>query len=448
MRLKVFASLAASTLLLLSGFVGQGLDERLQSALSRAGVTALDPGPTPPEGRVTLGRALFFDKILSGNKDTACATCHHPGFHTSDGLSLSIGTGGRGMGPSRSMGAGRQRIPRNSTDLFNRGLPEWRSMFWDGRVLTVDGGFLSTARELLPAGLDSALAVQAMFPVTSRDEMLGFVGDRDVLGERNEPALLDEDDLPAIWDALMQRLLAIPEYVDLFEAAYPGVAVEDLGFQHAANAIAGFEISEWTLLGSPWDRYLGGEREALAESAKRGALLFYGRARCAECHAGNLLTDQAFHNIGVPQLGPGKGVNAPLDLGHYYLSGNEADRFAFRTPPLRNVAVTGPWMHNGAYTQLEDAVRHHLNPGYALQHYDAGQLEPDLQATYWHGEKIHEFVLATLDPLVAEPIELTDQETAELMAFLDALTDKDGLADRATIPDSVPSGLPVDRVGQ
>jgi cytochrome c peroxidase len=450
MRTRNIASLGFGTLLVLLLLIGFSrsrptLDERLQRALEHSGVGALEPGPAPAAAKVALGRALFFDKILSGNKDISCATCHHPRLHTGDGLSLSIGTGGSGFGSAREMGGGRGRIPRNSTEIFNRGSPEWRSLFWDGRVSgSAEEGFLSFAGDLLPEGLEGVLAVQAIFPVTSRHEMRGLVGDRDVFGETNELALLDDDEYGAIWKALTARLLKIPEYARLFEAAYPGVAPEELGFQHAANAIAAFEIEAWTLLDSPWDRYLGGDRGALTTAAKRGALLFYGKAGCGACHSGDLLTDQEHHNIGVPQLGPGKGVNAPLDLGRYYLSGEEADSFAFRTPPLRNVALTGPWMHNGAYARLEDAVRHHLNPPYALRSYDASRLERELQASHWHAEEIKSLILATLDPLVAEPLELSTGEVADLMVFLEALTDPQALDLDADIPEAVPSGLPVE----
>ena len=172
-------------------------------------------------------------------------------------------------------------------------------MFWDSRVSVIAGTrFNSPARGQLPSGLDSVLAAQAMFPITSRDEMRGHVGEEDIFGNENELALVDDADFRGIWSAIMQRLLAIPEYVDLFQAAYPDVATEDLGFQHAANAIAAFEIDAFTLTDSPYDRYIRGNGDALSESAQRGAMLFFGKAGCANCHSGNLLTDQQHHNIG------------------------------------------------------------------------------------------------------------------------------------------------------
>jgi cytochrome c peroxidase len=238
----------------------------------------------------------------------------------------------------------------------------------------------------------------------------------------------------------MNRLLNIPQYRQLFGAAYPDIPVERLRFQHAANAIAAYEMNFFTYIDSPWDRFLAGESDALSTEAKRGAELFYGEAGCSQCHNGSLLTDQKFHNIGVPQIGPGKGDEAPLDYGRGRETGDSADRFAFRTPPLRNVTLTGPWMHNGAYTTLEAAVRHHLDPVSALKNYDASQLDPLLEETFVYRSS----VLQALDPLVSTPKSLTDQQIRDLIAFLVALESPSAGDGCELIPDAVPSGLPID----
>lgn len=387
-----------------------------------------------------LGQKLFFDKILSGNKDVSCATCHHPITHTSDNLSLSIGVGGTGLGADRQMGEGRNRIPRNAPDVFNRGVSQWHSMFWDSRVSgTKQSGFKSPAGNQLPEGLNSVLAVQAMFPVTARDEMRGAEGDVDVNGEVNELAQIEAGNFKEIWSGIMDRLLAIPQYVRLFKKAYPNVPIEELQYKHAANAIAAFEADAYTFPNTPWDRYIAGNKHALSQKAKKGAILFYGKAQCGSCHSGTLMTDQAHHNIGVPQLGPGKGDAKPLDQGFFALSQSSPDEFCFRTPPLRNVTLTSPWMHNGAYLNLRDAVKHHLDPEYALYHYNAGQLEESLISTYQ--EDANPDVLDKLDPLLSRPIKLDKKQMDQLMAFLKSLTDPAAKDLRNTIPESVPSGL-------
>ena len=434
---------------LLAGCGGDGsapptVDQQLRSAMHTAQITPLEPGPAPAPAKVALGRALMFDKELSGNRDISCATCHHPLMHTADGLSVSMGTGGSGLGPTRTLGEGRSLIPRNATDVFNRGVALWTTMFWDMRVTgTTVTGFTTPAHDALPPGLDSILAAQAMFPVTSRDEMRGKAGDDDVLGQPNEVALLADTDFTGIWAALSQRLLRIPAYIALFSEAYPDVPTEQLGFQHAADALAAFENATWTLLDSPWDRYVGGDDSALSQTAKRGALLFFGTAGCAGCHTGNLLTDQQPHDIAVPQVGPGKGTEAPLDFGRGRETGNVADRYKFRTPPLRNVALTGPWMHDGAYTTLEGAVRHHFDPVTALRHYDVTQLAADMQSTVQGNEETLTAILANLDPLLATPHPPSDSEVNDLLTFLEALTDPAAADLGGDIPDSVPSGLPV-----
>ncbi len=153
------------------------LDDELLAVIAQANVEAIDLGPTPEEAKVALGEALFFDKEISGNRDISCATCHHPLLHGGDGLSLPFGTGAKGLGTARKIGVNRGLVPRNAPEIFNRGAPQWSTMFWDGRVVEEFDYFGSPAGDVLPDGLDSALAVQAMFPPTSRDEMRGKSGD-------------------------------------------------------------------------------------------------------------------------------------------------------------------------------------------------------------------------------------------------------------------------------
>ena len=421
------------------------LDHQLRSLIETQGIERLEIESEPNAELVALGRALFFDKILSGNQDISCATCHHPTFSGGDALPVAIGTGGTGLGDSRILGKERNLIPRNSPEIFNRGFAEWTSMFWDSRVaLGVDGQFISPAGDQLPEGLADVLSVQAMFPVTSRDEMRGSYADAGATNGDNELTLLDDDDFPAIWQALMARLFAYPEYAQMFENAYPEITLDELGFQHAANAIAAFEINAFTLHHGPWYNYLAGDDAAIPDAAIEGALLFYDQAGCADCHSGPLFTDQEHHVLATPQVGPGKGEQAPWDLGRFQETGITADKFAFRTPPLHNVSQTGPWMHDGAYNTLEAVIRHHLHPASSLRNYDPGRyLPPEMQGTYQDDEELNRQMLANLDPLATEVRTLTDDQIASLVAFLECLTDP-AVAELDTIlPNSVPSGLPL-----
>jgi cytochrome c peroxidase len=343
-------------------------------------------------------------------------------------------------------------------------------MFWDGRVSgDAAAGFATPAVELLPAGLDSLLAVQALFPAVARDEMRGGRysaagysvdpgqsvegmpgssgwSDTDVFGQPNELAIIADGPahFAAIWSALMVRLLAIPEYRELLADAYPEVEADRLTFAHAANALAAFEADAFTFVDTPWDRFLAGDDVALGGEALAGAELFFGRAGCATCHSGPFFSDQAYHNIGAPQLGPGVGAAAPLDTGRALVSGEPADRFAFRTPPLRNVALTGPWLHNGAYSSLEAVIQHHLRPAEALRDYDPANLPPPLQLSLQNHEVTQALILATLDENVAQPVALTGREIGQIAAFLEALTDPAARDLAYLIPAGVPSGLPLD----
>ncbi len=423
---------------------------QLQQIVAQHALQPLERPPRQDPALVALGKTLFSEPELSGNRDVSCATCHDPALGTTDGLPLSIGTGGSGLGPSRQPDPERRLVARNAIALFNSGLPGWNSLFWDGRVERLpSGGYVTPAGRYLPPGLSNVLAAQGMFPVILRDEMRGgwydVAGyaiqpgtpadgavndaapggwhDVDINGEPNELAAIanGEQHMPQIWSGLMARLLAMPEYRRLFAAAYPGVSAGELGFKHAANALAAFQTEAFTVLDSPWDRYLAGEADALAAEAVAGALLFYGEAGCAACHSGTLFSDQAFHNIGAPQFGPGRDEDAPLDYGRWHVTGDEQDRFAFRTPPLRNVTRTGPWLHNGAYDSLEDVVRHHLDPEAMLRAYDGSHLPLGLGTTLQNEPVTMDAILRTLDPLLQNEGRLSGEEIGQIVAFLEAL---------------------------
>lgn len=425
--------------------------QQLREVVQELELASLQPAPPQDPALVALGEALFFETELSGNRDVSCATCHQPTLALGDGLPLSIGTGGSGLGPSREADPRRPLVPRNAIALLNSGVPDWDTFFWDGRVQTLaDGSYATPAGDELPEGLESALAAQAMFPVTFRDEMRGGWYDTDaytvqpgmeagraasegtegwhdldVFGQTNELASIANgpQDMPQIWRGLMARLLALPQYGELFTAAYPRVAQSDLTFVHAANALAAYQSEAFAAVDTPWDRFVAGNDDALTAEAVAGALLFYGEGACASCHSGQLLSDRQFHNIGAPQFGPGADEDAPLDFGRWRVTGEEADRFAFRTPPLRHVAATGPWLHNGAYDSLEDVVRHHLDPERALRAYDGAHLPPKLTETVQNEPITIDAILRTLDPALREDRRLSGMEVAQIVSYLEALGD-------------------------
>lgn len=408
-------------------------DEGLRLLLANANVTPLEPIPPAPEVLVRLGQALFFDKILSGNRDIGCSTCHNPVYHTSDLLMLSIGTGGHRPGGSRQLGTG-AFTTRHATDLFNRGQPGWRVLMSDGRVAMGPGGLETPLESALPAGLSGPLAAQALLPLLARVEMRGLGMD--------ELAALPDSEPDLVFAAIVARLRAIPGYDTLFGAAFPAVPPESISIVHVANAIATFIGDRWGAAYSPFDRYLAGDSLALTDAERRGAELFFGRARCAACHRGPLLTDQEFHNTGVPVLGPGLPGGGP-DVGRAVVTGRMEDRYLFRTPPLRNASLTSPYLHNGSLRSLEDVIRHYRNAAESLRNFDTVTVDPRLRPTLDLTSARISDILLTLDPVLATGLRLSDSDVTDLAAFLRALTDPASGILLGDVPPSVPSGLSV-----
>ena len=408
--------------------------------------------PTDPK-LAALGRLLFYDPILSGNRNIACATCHH---HDHDGLSLPVGEGGRGIGPRRDVGEGAsrvsERVPRHSPTLFNLGHVSIRTLFHDGRLSvdpSVPSGFdspvLDARLDDLPPGLDGIVAAQAMLPVTSRTEMAGHPTENEIARD----GLLRPT---KVWGRLARRVAAIPDYVALFVDAYSEVeAADDIRYRHVANALADFIESEWRSMDAPYDRWLRGEPGALSPLQERGASIFYGRGACAACHAGPLLTDQRHHALAMPQIGPGRTrvfADGAFDRGRVNVTDRIGDAYRFRTPSLRNVASTAPYTHAGAYSRLESVIRHHIDPEEALASYDPSEAilprHDTLTAADFltHGnDRERGRMLAALDPL---PRGLNESDIEALVAFLHALDDPVALMGRLGAPKTVPSGLPVE----
>ncbi len=420
------------------------LDAELRALLDSEGVTEVESPQAQDPALVELGQLLFFEKEISGRRNISCATCHHPLLGSADGQSQSRGQGGVGLGPQRVHGPDSLFLARNALSLWNRGVPGWDVMFWDGRLGgNPTDGYFSPAGDATPQEFSNALAAFSIIPLTPDEEMRGFPDEPDVFGEVNEMAHLTNDDFAEIWPMVVDRAMAVPEYQQRFQAVFPEAA--EINIVHLCEALGAFMTDAFTALDSPFDRYLAGDDAALSDAQKRGALLFYGRANCGSCHSGGLQTDMLFHNVATPQVGTGRPEDAPLDLGHFRVSDDDADKYKFRTPSLRNIELEGPWMHNGAYAELEDVVRHHLDPEGWLLAYDDTQVEPELAGSLQSSPELMDDLLNRLDPALAvEGEPLSDDDVADLMAFLSALTDPSSLNLFHLIPAEVPSGLPVD----
>jgi cytochrome c peroxidase len=350
---------------------------RAQSASRALPQEARHPATNPSDARkVELGRLLFWDPILSGRKDVACATCHHPASGYAENLDLSIGVNGLGLGSTRRF-ATSNTIPfvkRNSQSILNvafngidqsgRYDPANAPMFWDLRV--------------------SGLEAQALEPIESFEEMRG-----DAYGEAE--AL----------EVVTARIAGIPEYRTLFSRAFGGsraVTAENLG-----KALAAFQRS-LNANNAPFDRYTRGDLAAMTAGQIRGMEQF-DRAGCANCHSGPMFSDFKSHTLGVPD-------NPKLSSSDAGIAG----AYAFRTPTLRNLRGTAPYMHNGSFQTLQDV----------LGFYRGGRRRP--QNPNVRRDQ--------LDPLLAQVN--VGRGRFEILEFLDALND-DGFDKK--IPPRVPSGL-------
>ena len=404
--------------------------------------------PTPGATSVLLGRDLFFDPILSGNRNIACASCHHPKLGSGDGVSLSLGEGAVGIGPGRRRPApgAAERIARNAPPLFNLSAQEFGVMFHDGRLQRDEAerfGIHMPERFLLERPV-SLLAAQALLPLVAVDEMAGQPGENVVADAVAQGRIAGLD---GAWQKIAERVADVPDYRRRF--AWLIGPDEPLHITHITAAIADFIAYEFRATDSPFDAFLAGQDEALSNDQLRGMALFYGKAGCAACHSGAFQTDHGFHAIGLPQIGPGKGQGSygQSDLGRGAITGKPEDAYKFRTPSLRNVALTAPYGHNGAYRDLAAMIRHHTDPGAGLAQYPGltaaflpdAEDDPDLEGAMRDDAE----VLSLYSAVTLPPNPLTDLEITALVAFLDALTDPVSREGRLGVPKSVPSGLPV-----
>jgi cytochrome c peroxidase len=359
--------------------------QRNLTALSALPLTVTAPADnqTTPE-KIELGRLLFWDPILSGNSDVACSTCHHPDFGYAENIDISIGVDGVGLGRARRFTPA-TTIPfvqRNSQTILNTAFngidaeghhdPVTAPMFWDLRA--------------------KSLEEQALLPILTFEEMRGH-------------GYSEQEILPEV----VNRLGAIPEYRELF-AAFGGS--EPVNAANLGKALAAFQR---TLVAnnSPFDRYIRGDSTAMTDLQLRGMREFE-RVGCINCHSGPMFSDYKLHVLGV-------GDNFKLPESDVGFEGT----YAFRTPSLRNLAYTAPYMHSGILSDLDDV----------LDFYDRGGRRRGRGRG--NGGANVNLDRDQLDPLFRRLGDVDDSER-EIIAFLGALNDDS--FDR-TIPASVPSGL-------
>ncbi len=334
----------------------------------------------PNSKKIALGKLLFYDPILSGDKDVACASCHHPLSGYTEYRDLSIGVNGKGLGSKRVFNQPNEIpiVKRNAQTILNTAFngintsneyaPENAPMFWDVRV--------------------KSLEQQALEPILAFEEMRGT--------HFSKTEILDQ---------VVNRLKDTPEYVALFEDAFGKPA--SINEKNIAKSIAAFERTLVTSK-SRFDLYMQGDGNAMSLSEKDGFTAF-NRVGCGNCHNGPMLSDYKSHVIGVP---------ANPKLPAFDTGINET--YAFRTASLRNLRFTAPYMHNGNFNTLKEVLEFYEDIG--------------------NGKNKHQEVnREQLDPFIDE-LELTVRDIGPIISFLNTLNDSN--FDKE-IPESVPSGLPV-----
>ena len=359
--------------------------QQMLSALPTS-VAAPADNPTTPE-KVELGRLLFWDPILSGAEDVACATCHHPDFGYAENLDLSIGVSGIGLGAGRQFAPGSTTpiVKRNSQTVLNTAFngidtaghydPLRAPMFWDSRV--------------------QSLEAQSLEPIKTLEEMRGTTYAQD-----------------AALDTVVARLAANDRYRSLFDKAFGGrdaVSVTNLG-----RALAAFERT-LVAANSPFDRYMRGDQTAMTPLQIQGMQRFE-RAGCINCHNGPMFSDFKVHVLGIAD----NGKLAASDAG---VNG----AYGFRTPTLRNLVYTAPYMHSGVLDSLDDVLQFYNNPGRGRGRRGGGTRNENVTRDQ-------------LDPLFLQVNLRGRGGRRDLVEFLRALSDDS--FDR-TVPAAVPSGLPV-----
>ena len=310
-----------------------------------------------------IGQKLFESENLSFNSNMSCQTCHLDEFSSTDGLPNAIGVGGSGQGIARLNSNG-AIVPRNVLPLWGRGLPEFDTFFWDGKVQDTAKGVISQFLNEAPS--DDPLVVAAHLPIVEIREM--------VIDDPEFDQLYKKEQVEAgygLFNEIITREQFNTDFISL--AAHFETDVSDLNSKHIGEALAEHIKNKFKLRKTKLNQFIDGKIE-FDKSEIQGGILFYGKGRCVKCHNGPVFSDLDFHSIPFPQLGFGKN-GFGVDYGRYNVTDKASDIYKFRTPPLIEVANTGPYGHSGSLTSLNDAIIAHFDPLALinLEKYDALQ---------------------------------------------------------------------------
>lgn len=338
------------------------IDIELNSYINQFNLKPLEPVEGLNNKLFEVGEKLFNSKNISGFRNISCRDCHDPSKGTSDGLPLSLGQGRVTHGNDVFQGEG-VLLKRNSPALFNLGYSDIKAMFWDARV-RFNGEYFNTPEpalngpnpeaDYIAKNMKSALEMQVIFPMVSREEMLGA----------GSP--LDSDSNLESWNKIILRFWNEDKVLMYSLSESLKVNPNDLNISHFAKALAHFISFEFNVTNTPYDQYLRGNKGALSQLEKEGMKLYLTKARCVICHGGKHLSNLMIQNIGIPKIHK---EGEPIDYGLYEETGDQRHKFLFKNAGLRNISKSAPYMHNGSLKTLRDVIIHYNNIKLGLDEY-------------------------------------------------------------------------------
>ena len=299
----------------------------------------------------TVGKTFFESEDISLNGQISCRTCHLNEFSSADGLPNAVGIFGKGRGPERAFSDGRI-VPRNTLPLWGRGALGFDVFFWDGKVDFSGERPLSQFGDERPSK-DALLTAVHLPPVEIR-EMIN--DDADVSRHKLE----SPKQAKKLYERIIKRLFQKEQQAINELAMRLGKRSEMVTFHDVARSIAAFIRVEFRLEDTKFHRFVFGNSELTPDEFK-GAILFYGKGKCVNCHTGPYFSDLRFHAVPFPQLGFGKN-GFGVDYGRFNVTFDPSDLYKFRTPPLLNVAKTAPYGHAGSLATVKDAIIAHFDP--------------------------------------------------------------------------------------
>ena len=387
-----------------SSALADSFDDILKDVAVRNGLATSASLINPVDAEVAeIGRGFFESRNLSNYRDVSCRDCHLNEFSSTDGIPIAVGINGKGIGRERAQSAG-EIIPRNTLALWGRGHKGFDTFFWDGRVELLNDGSVVSQFGGSPPSFDP-LTVAVHLPLVEIKEML--VESKEVKENKLESVSAAQ----IVFEYILDNLKSWePELIARLAEA-KGLQPNELSFLDVADSLSSFIRSEFRPRSTKFERFVF-ENQSLTTDERDGALLFYGKAKCAVCHSGPYFSDFLYHTVPFPQLGAGKN-GFGIDYGRFNVTHDPADLYKFRTPPLINVASTSPYGHSGSVNALEEAVTFHFDP---LR--DISMLEEmaDLERTEYY-----KLLTSSNESLLTVPY-LNSNEIAEIVAFLRTLS--------------------------